>query len=105
PGFDEQDVESGARTDTSRSLGRAGKQARLRALANDPKLSSVDRGWIKQEINRIKRVGRGSIRVPFGKELAHRRGYEAWKGYDYQYADLQTIDLHDLQHRFEGYRS
>ena len=33
--------------------GRAGKQKRLRELMNDDKVSSADRGWIKQEINSI----------------------------------------------------
>ncbi|WP_399257192.1 polymorphic toxin type 8 domain-containing protein [Terriglobus albidus] len=35
------------------------------------------------------------------KNLAHRRGKEARKGYDYSHSDLQDKDLHDTQHRLE----
>ena len=35
--------------------GRAGRQVRLRELADDPNVSSADRGWIKQEMNSIER--------------------------------------------------
>ncbi len=83
--------------------GRAGKQARLRALGADPKVSSSARGWIQQEINSIERGQRSSIRVPPGKNLAHRRGFEAKKGCSYEHSDLQDIDLHKLQHKHEGY--
>ncbi len=100
-------------------LGRLGKQPRLRELANDPKLSSADRGWIKQEINQINRGKRPNIRLPGssrkrtingrhyggqgGKVLAHRRGFEAKKGFSYKHSDLQDVNLHKLQHRHEGY--
>jgi hypothetical protein len=83
--------------------GRAGRQAKLRALANDPRVSSADRGWIQQELNSIARGQRSSIRVPPGKILAHRRGFEARRGFGYEHSDLQDIDLHKLQHRHEGY--
>ena len=43
--------------------GRAGKQARLRELANDPKLGRADRGWIKQDINSINQGKRTNIRI------------------------------------------
>jgi hypothetical protein len=86
------------------SVGRLGKQARLRELANDLKVSSADRGWIQQEINSINRGQRRSIRVPPGKELAHQRGFEARLGYGYEYSDLQSVDLHRLQHSIEGYK-
>jgi hypothetical protein len=84
-------------------VGRSGKQARLRELGSDPKVSSADRGWIQQEINSIERGQRTNIRVPPGKNLAHRRGFEAKKGYSYEHSDLQDIDLHKLQHKHEGY--
>lgn len=83
--------------------GRAGKQARLRELANDPLVSSADRGWIRQEMNSIVRGQRRNIRVPFGKVLAHRRGFEARSGYSYRFSDLQDVGLHKLQHKYEGY--
>jgi hypothetical protein len=35
--------------------GRAGKQQRLKELADDDKVSSADRGWINQEMNQIER--------------------------------------------------
>jgi RHS repeat-associated protein len=83
--------------------GRVGKQQRLRELVDDPKVSSADRGWIKQELDHIERGQRHSIRVPPGKNLAHRRGFEAKEGFGYEHSDLQDIDLHKLQHRYEGY--
>ena len=85
-------------------IGRAGKQARLRELANDPNQPSEVRGWIKNEMNHIQSGNRSTIRVPPGYELAHQRGFEARLGFDYEYADLQSKDLHLLQHRIEGYR-
>ena len=88
----------------AKNLGRTGKQHRLRGLAKDPNASSADRGWIKQEMNQIARAyDKKTIRVPPGKHLAHRRGYEARKGYGYEHADLQDIDLHMNQHRVERY--
>ncbi len=83
--------------------GRSGKQARLRELANDPNVSKADRGWIKQELNSIRRGQRTNIRVPPGKNLAHRRGFGAKDGFGYKHSDLQDIDLHKLQHGIEGY--
>ncbi len=87
----------------STKAGRTGKQARLRQLGNDPKVSSADRGWIKQEINKGKRGGRKNLRNPPGKELAHKRGKEAAKGYSYEHSDLQNPDLHKLQHKYDKY--
>ena len=83
--------------------GRTGKQARLRELAQDTKVSSADRGWIQQEMNSIVRGQRTNIRVPPGNVLAHRRGFEAKNGFSYKYSDLQNVDLHKLQHKYEGY--
>lgn len=84
-------------------IGRAQKQARLRELANDDKLGSADRGWIKQELNSIERGQRSSIRNPPGKDLAHERGREAAKGFDYSHSNLQDRDLHRLQHRYDNF--
>lgn len=83
--------------------GRAGKQARLRELANDDKLGAVDRGWINQELNSIERGQRSTIRNPPGKDLAHERGREAAKGYDYGHSNLQDRDLHRLQHKYDDF--
>jgi hypothetical protein len=75
----------------------------LRELANDDKLGSADRGWIKQELNSIDRGQRSSIRNPPGKDLAHERGREAAKGYDYSHSNLQDRDLHRLQHKYDDF--
>ncbi|MDR6489237.1 hypothetical protein J2799_003776 [Chryseobacterium vietnamense] len=83
--------------------GRAGKQDRLRELANDPKVSKADRGWIKSEMNQIARGKRTSIRNPPGKDLAHERGREAAKGYSYKYAHLQNRKDHRNQHKYDNY--
>lgn len=85
------------------SVGRAGKQARLRELANDDKLGSADRGWLKQELNSIDRGKRSTMRNPPGKDLAHERGREAAKGYDYRHSNLQDRDLHRLQHKYDDF--
>ncbi len=85
------------------SPGRSGKQARLRQLLRNSSTSRAVRGWIKQELNAIARGQRSNIRVPKGFQLAHRRGFEARYGFGYGHSDLQNIDLHRLQHRFEGY--
>jgi len=94
---------NGCATARASNAGRAGKQARLQELGADPNVSSADRGWIQQEINSIERGQRTNIRVPPGKNMAHRRGFEAKKGYGYGHSDLQDIDLHKLQHKHEGY--
>jgi RHS repeat-associated protein len=81
--------------------GRNGKQAKLREIKNDPKTSSADRGWLKQDQNAIDRGNRSTLRVPPGKNLAHERGKEARKGFSYKNSKLQDIDLHKTQHRIE----
>ena len=90
-------------TGVSKNAGRSGKQVRLKQLADDPNVSSTDRGWIKQDLNQIERGKRTRVRVPPGNNLAHRRGFEAKKGFSYENSDLQTIELHKLQHKHEGY--
>ena len=83
--------------------GRAGKQIRLKELADDPKLGSSDRGWIQQEKNAISRRKRKTIRNPPGKDLAHERGREAAKGYGYEHSNLQEKKLHRLQHKYDNF--
>lgn len=82
--------------------GRSGRESRLRELANDPKLGNADRGWIKQEINAKTQGQRSSIRVPPGKELAHKRGFEAAKGYSHSHSELQARELHRIQHKYDN---
>ena len=84
-------------------IGRGGKQKRLREIAADDKVSSTLRGEIKRDINEIKRGKRKNIRVPVGYQMAHRRGYEARKGFGYKYSDLNTIENHKRQHKIDGY--
>lgn len=67
------------------------------------RLGSHDKGWIQQEINQIERSKRTSIRNPLGKQLAHKRGYEASKGFDYSKSHLQGADLHKLQHKYDNF--
>lgn len=88
--------------DKAVDVGRAGKQARLRELAGDPSVSSADRGWIRQEMNQIDRGTRSNIRNPPGKDLAHERGREAAKGYDYKHSNLQDRSLHKTQHKYDN---
>ncbi|WP_218015221.1 polymorphic toxin type 8 domain-containing protein [Brevibacillus dissolubilis] len=83
--------------------GRSGKQARLRELAKDDKVSSSLRGEIKRDVNEIKIGKRKNIRVPQGYQLAHRRGYEARKGYGYEHSDLQITKNHKTQHKYDNY--
>lgn len=86
---------------SAESSGRSGKQARLRELGDDPKVSSADRGWIKNEQRHIENGNRDTIRNPPGKDLAHERGREAAKGYSYKNSKLQDRDLHKTQHKYD----
>ncbi|MDX1924748.1 MAG: polymorphic toxin type 8 domain-containing protein [Rickettsiaceae bacterium] len=83
--------------------GRRNKQNRLLELMCDDKISSADRGWLKQDYNAILRNQRRYLRVPPGKQLAHKRGFEAAKGYDYFHSILQDAKLHRLQHKFDDF--
>jgi hypothetical protein len=92
--------------------GRSGKQQRLKELGDDPKVSSSDRGWIKNEERHIKTGNRKTIRNPRnsrnskgrGTELAHSKGKRAKDGHSYKDAKLQDADLHKLEHKHEGYK-
>lgn len=81
--------------------GRTGKQAKLKELANDPKLGKADKGWIKQDMNEIKAGKRKNIRNPPGKDLAHERGRESAKGYSYKHSNLQNKADHKIQHKYD----
>jgi RHS repeat-associated protein len=84
--------------------GREGKQERLNELGKDPKTSSADRGWIKQDQNAIKNGKRDTVRVPPGKHMAHARGREASKGYSHTTSpsSLQNIQNHRTQHKYDA---
>lgn len=83
--------------------GRSGGQQRLRELADDDKVSSALRGWIKNDQRQIASGNIGAIRRPPGHELAHERGREAEKGYSYKHSNLQEEALHDLQHKHDDF--
>jgi len=74
------------------------KQARLRELADDPKVASHLRAEIKQSKIHNKH---GNYKVPRGYELRHRPGFERFKGYDYGYTDLQLKPMHAVQTRLQ----
>lgn len=76
-------------TKGSKVIGRTGKQARLRQIAKEDKVSSAPRGEIRR--------GKGTIiRVPQGYQLVHKRGYEARKGFGYKYSNLNGAKLYKL---------
>ncbi|WP_322787268.1 RHS repeat-associated core domain-containing protein [Taylorella equigenitalis] len=83
----------------------AGKQARIRALAYDMKQPKSVRGWVLNEIKRQKDFAamgiKKKLRLPPGMDLAHWRGFESAKGYDYTYTDLNTRSLHKTQHKID----
>ena len=100
----EKAIEAVKNGDNAKALlkqGRAGKQEKLRELATDPKLGKADKGWLKQEINAVDKGKRTSLRNPPGKDLAHKRGKEAAKGYSYKYTDLKNKSDHTLQHKYD----
>jgi hypothetical protein len=82
---------------------RVTKQARLRELADDPKVPRSQRGWIKQEENHIARGDRNTIRVPPGTNLMHQRGREAAKGFDHRHSQLSPAQLHRDKHKIDNY--
>lgn len=81
-------------------------------MADDPKVGSSDRGWIKNEMRHIETGNRKTIRNPRnsrnsrerGTELAHPRGQRAKDGHSYKDAKLQDVDLHKLEHKHNGYK-
>ncbi len=99
----------------SENPGRAGKQERLRQLADSEQSPDVPRsirGWLLNEIRHILFGDRRSIRLPGnsrksaaeGKVLAHPRGKRAKDGHPYtDGAYIQDADLHKLEHKWEGY--
>jgi len=41
------------------------------------------------------------LKNPPGYDLAHYRGYEASKGFNYRYSHLNTRKNHRLQHKYD----
>jgi len=105
----------GGKGAVSENVGRSGRQARLKELSNDSKVSSADRGWIKNEMRHVASGNRSTIRMPGnsrnsngkinpGKVLAHPKGQRAKDGHSYKNAKIQDNDLHKLEHKHEGYQ-
>ncbi|PNK61507.1 polymorphic toxin type 8 domain-containing protein [Psychrobacter sp. FDAARGOS_221] len=88
------------------SRSTAGKQQKTRALAIDSNQPEYVRGWVRNEIRRVERLKSQGItrrlRIPPGFDLAHWRGHESKKGFDYTYTDLNTKGLHRTQHRHDN---
>lgn len=90
-------------------LGKINKNKQLINLSSNHKISSLDRGWIQQELNMIHRKKcnqngniKKNIRNPPGKELAHDRGRERKKGYGYEHSQFKYIEDHRRQHKFDN---
>jgi len=79
---------------------RVTREGRLRQLADDSKLGSRDRGWIKNEIRQVEEGNRTSLHNPPGKDLRHSPGRSNAQGYDYSETQLQDRATHRTQHRY-----
>ena len=73
-----------------------GKQKRLKEISQDDKISKTLRNEIIEDYKRT-----GKYHLPEGYQLRHRIGFEAAKGYDYSYTDLQLIANHQIETRLQ----
>lgn len=103
-------VVAGAKKAVSKALKQKGlsRAARLKELLNDPKVGRSEKGWIKQELNALKRSAatlkrRYHIRNPPQLDLAHLPGREASKGFSYAQALLRPRSLHRARHKIDNY--
>lgn len=83
--------------------GKQNRNQRLKDLVKDGKVSSADKGWIKQEMNEVAAKKKSHLRNPPGKDLAHERGRETKKGYGYEHAHLQNRKDHRTQHKLDNW--
>lgn len=96
----------------SKRRGRSGKQARLREMANDPKVSSADRGWLKNDARHIEYGNKSGLRLPRngrkspgrkaadkGYELAHPHNSPASQGNSYSGSKLKNHADHKVETR------
>ncbi|MFB8374542.1 polymorphic toxin type 8 domain-containing protein [Paenibacillus taichungensis] len=95
-------IKKGTSSAAAKKTGRSGKQARLKEIANDAKVSTSLRGEIKRDLNEIKRKKRKNVRVPQGYQMQHKRGFEARKGYGYEHSVLNITKNHKTQHRYDN---
>ncbi|OOZ37504.1 hypothetical protein [Solemya elarraichensis gill symbiont] len=102
---------------TAKSAGRSGKQARLREMMNDPKVSSADRGWLKNDARHIEYGNKSGLRVPRngrkspgrkaqdkGYELAHPYNAPASQGNSYAGSKLKNHADHKVETRLHRHR-
>lgn len=103
--------------DVAKSGGRSGKQARLKEIMNDPKASSADRGWLKNDQRHIETGNKKALRVPRngrnspgrkaedkGYELAHPHDSPASKGNGYSGSKLKNHSDHKVETRLHKKR-
>lgn len=79
------------RPDHNRATAAVDQEARLRALGNNDKTGSADRGWIRQETNRVdnnraanpnliygntQHPTANTVRIPPGKNLVQNQGHD-----------------------------
>lgn len=95
------------------SSGRSGKQARIKAMKDDSKESSANRGWVRNEERRIKsgngsknyrmpnngRKSPGRLAKDKGLELAHPHNSPASKGGSYKKALIKNHSEHKVETR------
>jgi len=105
PGFAiSQSVFYNAKGAKTEEKGRTGRQNKLKEIAGNSNIPK----WIRGFINNFFKQ-KGYYKLPGNEprgggnayELAHRHGYEASKSYNYAFSELQSKDLHDLQHSVE----
>lgn len=102
---------------TASRLGRGGKQARLREMMNDPKISSADRGWLKNDACHMQTGNKNAMRVPRngrkspgrksqdkGYEMAHPSTKPASQGNSYNGAKLKNYADHKTEMRIHNHR-
>ncbi len=97
--------------------GRSGKQARLKEWANDPKASSSDRGWLKNDQRHIDTGNKNALRIPRngrkspgrkkkdkGYELAHKNNAPASKGNGYKGSLVKNHAEHKVETRIHRHK-
>jgi RHS repeat-associated protein len=85
--------------------GFVSRERRLAELAENAKVSSADRGWIKSEMHQVETGNRSVVRNPSGKDLRHPPGRANAQGHDYSGTQLQDRATHRSQHRYLVERS
>jgi RHS repeat-associated protein len=86
---------------------RAGRNGKLKGLAEDPNQSKCWKGWVKQEMNHAARGGRGTaktryLRNPPDLVWRHPPGFEASKGFNYNCTCGQNTSIHNIETRAQN---